>query len=266
MIALEAGDAWLTVHPEAGGRIGSIEVGGTPLLRDDPSAGALMWGCYPMVPWAGRVRHGAFNFDGIGHQLPINLPPHAIHGTAFDARWEVVDAGRDYCELRCALTWQFGGTAHQHVQLRPDGVTCVLTAYATAMPMPAVVGWHPCFRKPAADELSFGRMYPRDHDGMAVLPTVDPVARPWDDCFVEPQGPLRLRFRDHHGGAIVVTVASDCDHWVVYDEPADATCVEPQSAPPDAFNLGGATRLDPGDLLQRTMIITWQRSHRVTLP
>ena len=256
MIELEAGDVYLTVHPDAGGRLGAIEVAATPLLRDDPTVGALMWGCYPMVPWAGRVRHGRFVFDDVARQLPINLPPHAIHGTAFEARWEVVDAGRDYCELRCPLTWEFGGTAHQHIQLRPDGVTCVLTAYASAMPMPAVVGWHPCFRKPARAELAFARMYPRDGDGMAMLPTVPSGAPPWDDCFIEPLGPLRL----HYGadsGEVAVTVTSDCDHWVVYDEPVDATCVEPQSGPPDAFTLGGATRLEPVDLLQRTMIITW---------
>ncbi|MBK5331710.1 MAG: hypothetical protein JJD93_07060 [Ilumatobacteraceae bacterium] len=39
--------------------------------------------------------------------------------------------------------------------------------------------------------------------------------------------------------------------------PAHATCVEPQSATPDAFNLGGATRLEPGDELRRSVTIAW---------
>ncbi|MEY4176348.1 MAG: hypothetical protein RI900_3513, partial [Actinomycetota bacterium] len=47
--------------------------------------------------------------------------------------------------------------------------------------------------------------------------------------------------------------------WVVYDEQPGLLCVEPQSGPPDAFNIGGATRLEPGELLQRTMTIGWQR-------
>src|SRR5262245_49094624 len=97
MIELEAGDALMTVHPSAGGRIGSLEVAGTSLLRDDSAVGALMWGCYPMVPWAGRVRHGEFAFDGVQYRVPVNLPPHAIHGTAFERTWDVVDAGRDHC-------------------------------------------------------------------------------------------------------------------------------------------------------------------------
>lgn len=252
MIELEAGDARLTVHPDAGGRLGSLQVGPHRLLRDDPSVGALMWGCYPMVPWAGRVRHGEFRFDGVDRQLPINLPPHAIHGTAFERRWDVVDAGRDYCELSCPLDWELGGTAHQHIALAPGGLTCVLTAYANSSPMPAVVGWHPIFTKPDSADLEFERMYRRDEDGMAVAELVEPKPHPWDDCFVGPKGPLRLHWR-----GISVTIASDCDHWVIYDEPSEATCVEPQSGPPDAFAIGGATRLDPGDLLQRTMTWEW---------
>ncbi|MFM8955562.1 MAG: hypothetical protein ACKOH9_07230, partial [Actinomycetota bacterium] len=37
--------------------------------------------------------------------------------------------------------------------------------------------------------------------------------------------------------SIHVTVESDCSHWVVYDQPEHAICVEPQSGPPDGFNL-----------------------------
>ena len=54
----------------------------------------------------------------------------------------------------------------------------------------------------------------------------------------------------------VVQVESDCDHWVVYDEPADATCVEPQSGPPDAFNLVHHV-VTPATPLRRTMTIAW---------
>ena len=254
MIELEAGDVRMTVHPEAGGRIGSIEVAGTRLLLDDPAAGAMLWGCYPMVPWAGRVRHGRFVVDGVEHRVPVNLTPHAIHGTAFDARWEVVDAGRDHCELRCPLDWQFGGNAHQHLQLHPDGLTCLLAAEATTAPTPAAAGWHPCFRTPLDATLEFGRMYVRDEEGIAVPTLVAPKPHPWDDCFVEPLAPLQLRY-----AALVVTIDSDCDHWVVYDERADTTCVEPQSGPPDAFTIGGATHLEPGEILQRRMTIGWQR-------
>jgi aldose 1-epimerase len=44
---------------------------------------------------------------------------------------------------------------------------------------------------------------------------------------------------------------------VVYDKPEHATCVEPQSGPPDAVNLGVATVLEPGEMVQRSMTIAW---------
>ena len=39
-------------------------------------------------------------------------------------------------------------------------------------------------------------------------------------------------------GALELALESSLDHWVVYDEPDHAICVEPQSGPPDALNLG----------------------------
>lgn len=254
MIELEAGDAFVTVAPTEGGRIAQIEVGELSLLQDDRTRGPLTWGCYPMAPWAGRVRDGRFAFDGSSRQLPINLAPHAIHGTTFTSDWQVVDAGRDYCELRCDLSWEFGGTAHQHIALDEHGLACILSVYAIQRTMPAVIGWHPCFRKPLQADLEFDRMYVRDDANIAVPELVAPKPHPWDDCFVRPTAPLRL----HYPG-LTLTLTSDCDHWVVYDEPADITCVEPQSGPPDAFTIGGADRLEPGGLLQRHMGLRWGR-------
>lgn len=254
MIELEAGDAFVTIDADAGGRVAQIEVGGRALLHDDRSGGPLTWGSYPMVPWAGRIRHGTFTFDGVTHQMPLNLTPHAIHGTTFEMPWEVVDAGRDYCEMRCALAWPLGGVSHQHLTLTAGGLTCLLGVLAQQHALPAVVGWHPNFRKPARAELAFARMYRRDDEFIAVAELVDPRPHPWDDCFVEPLGPLRLMYDD-----LTVTVDSDCDHWVVFDALDDLTAVEPQSGPPDAFTIGGAVRLEPGELLQRRMTVAWTR-------
>ena len=254
MIELEAGDAFVTVAPIEGGRVAQIQVGELALLKDDRSGGPMTWGSYPMAPWAGRVRHGRFEFDGRTHQLPRNLEPHAIHGTVFTADWEVVDAGRDYCELRTPLSWAFGGTAHQHLALDEHGLTCILSVYAVQQPMPAVIGWHPCFRKPLEATLDFEAMLVRDHEYIATAELVPPKPHPWDDCFVRPLAPVRL-----HQPGLTLTIDSDCDHWVVYDEPADVTCVEPQSGPPDAFTIGGAVRLEPGELLQRRMTLHWGR-------
>lgn len=256
MIELEAGEAAVTVSPADGGRVASITVCGTDLLvrgtsGDDP----MSWGSYPMVPYAGRVGGASFDFEGRTVALPANLPPHAIHGSGFTTPWDVLDDGLDHCELRCALAWSLGGTAHQHLQLTPDALVCVLTVVAGHDPMPVVIGWHPWFVKPAADRLAFAAMYERGPDGLPTGRIVHPGHRPWDDCFVNPLAPLRLEYAND----LTVTVSSDAGHWVVYDEPDHATCIEPQSGPPDAVHLGMAHRLSPGEMLQRTMTISWGR-------
>ncbi|MFN8021862.1 MAG: hypothetical protein U0Q03_10080 [Acidimicrobiales bacterium] len=254
MVELQAGKATVLVSPISGGRVASIEVGGDELLvtgmpGDDP----MLWGSYPMVPFAGRIREGRFAWGDRTVQLPINLEPHAIHGTGLTSAWDVLDQGRDHVEMQCALTWPLGGRAHQHLQLTRDALVCVLTVTAEGEAMPVTLGWHPWFRKPLSAELRFEQMYEKDAAGIPTGRLVEPRPQPWDDCFVEPQGPLVMQITPH----VAVTVASDCDHWVVYTEPEHATCVEPQSGPPDAVNLGTATVLEPGEMLQRTMTISW---------
>ena len=66
---------------------------------------------------------------------------------------------------------------------------------------------------------------------------------PWDDCFVNTE-PVALTF----DGVDVETAIRTAPDWVVYDMPAHATCVEPQSGPPDAFNIR-PNRLEPGETL-----------------
>jgi aldose 1-epimerase len=119
-------------------------------------------------------------------------------------------------------------------------------------PFPAQVGWHPWFARPVELTFSATAKYRRDGDGIPDGTLVDPGPRPWDDCFTGVDAPPELRWDD----GLVVTVRSDCDHWVVYDEPAHALCVEPQSGPPDGLTLAPAL-VEPGRPLVRTMTWTW---------
>ena len=88
--------------------------------------------------------------------------------------------------------------------------------------MPGALGWHPWFARrpvavapdaPSAGELELefeaGAMYEAD------------VRRP----------PV-LRWP----GFLELTIESDAPAWVVYDEPADAMFVEPETAAPDSLN------------------------------
>ena len=116
------------------------------MLCDDPSAGAIGWGSYPMAPWAGRLRDGRFAFDGTTHQLPLNHTDedgtrHAIHGTVFDAEWTVDEVGPDAITLHCPLDtvpgWPFAGTARQTISRgRRPGHLRALASTPTAIRSP----------------------------------------------------------------------------------------------------------------------------------
>ena len=244
------------------------------------------WGSFPMAPWAGRLRHGRFRFfdrdvglelnhaDGTGTGGGPITPPraapigtirgddvrrHAIHGTTFARRWDVVSATADRLEATCrldgALGWDLPGTARQVIAVSPTRLDLTLSVEADdGAVLPAAVGWHPWFAKP--DRLRFSplAMFELDNIGLPTGRLVAPTEPPWDDCFVN-RAPVELHY-DRRLAAVVSISSSDCDHWVLYDKPEHATCVEPQSGPPDALNLRPelATSAHP---LRRTMSIDW---------
>ena len=259
LITIAHGDLRVAVAPQAGGRIAQIQYDGVDHLigYDEANPAMIAWGSYPMLPWAGRIRQGRFDFQGREYQLPLNLEGHAIHGVAFAMPWQVDVQDTRSVELSLALPederWPFGGVAHQRIEAGEGRLTMELSVRADRVSMPAVIGWHPWFRKPGQLLFSPSRIYPRDPQGIATLPLKEPSPSPWDDCFIN-QAPIVLQRAGQS-----LRLSSDCTHWVVYDQTTFATCVEPQSGPPDAFNIEPMMLL-PGETLRRTFLIEWQKS------
>lgn len=242
------------VDPDAGGRLTQLWVDGRPLLvgRDDVPGELLGpdgtpvatdWGSYPMVPWAGRIRRGRFSFRGDEFQLPINFGDHAIHGVGFTSAWTVTVVEADRVVLGLELPtdhrWPFGGRVVQDVSLAPDRVLLTMEVVSDERAFPVSFGWHPWFRKPTRFDFHPARMYRRDESGIAVDELIDVPPGPWDDCFTNTL-PVALTI-----DGVDLQLTSDCTEWVVYDERAHATCVEPQTGPPDAFTIAPRI-LEPG--------------------
>lgn len=255
-IVLDAADVRLTISAADGGRMASLVVRGHELLVTTGD-GPIMWGAYPFAPFAGRIRDGRFRFDGLDVQLPLNLPPNAIHGTVFERAWRV--EGPDTISTDLGPDWPFRGRVTQQFVVDADrlGVTLRLDAEER---MPATLGWHPWFvrRLAGADsdvELRFeaDRMYERDRAGLPNGRLVTADAGPWDDCFVGVHSAPRLTWPNH----LALELRSTADHWVVYSELAHAVCVEPQTGPPDDVNLGRSGIVERGDTLAVEMSWTW---------
>jgi aldose 1-epimerase len=262
-LVLRAGRATLTIDPALGGRFSSLTVGGNEVLVTE-GARPIWWGCYPMVPFAGRIRDGRFTFAGRVHQLERNLPPHAIHGTVFDRPWRVVSRGPDSATLAVDLGpgWPFAGRVRHAISLEPSGLEATLTLEAEEK-MPAWIGWHPWFRRRVGDapvELEFeaSSMYVRGVDGLPTGARSRPGTRPWDDAFTGLSAAPRLRWP----GVLELEITSAAEVWVVFDEREEGVCVEPQTAPPDAINLAEAEgaappTAGPGRALSASMAFRW---------
>lgn len=225
-----------SVDPHHGARLSSLIVNNHELLvQPGVDTSPMGWGAYPMAPWAGRVRNGVFAHNGVSHRLHRNKDPHAIHGTVFDVPWNIIETGAHNMVLTAQLGehWPLGGQVEHRISVFYNIVECRLTVVADVQSMPVQVGWHPWFVRPVTLTSSFSKMFLRDTTGIPTGHTVTPTPPPWDDCFTDARTSPVLNFAN----GVTVTVESDCDYWVIYDEPDHAICVEPQSGPPDGFTL-----------------------------
>ena len=102
IVQLSAGSTAVSIDTSAGGRVSSLIMDGTELLVT-AAEDTLGWGLYPMVPFAGRVRDGVLMFRGLQYELPLRLPPNALHGTVLDVEWTVVEQSPAKVTMTCDL-------------------------------------------------------------------------------------------------------------------------------------------------------------------
>lgn len=220
------GRVQVTIDPLRGARVVSLVIDGHELLATD--------GCFPMVPWAGRIRDGRFILDGVTHQLPLSRDGNAIHGLGRNEPWEQVSPGTYRREI--GAPWPTNGLATLEYELLPAGVRTTLS-WDDGTEAPCSIGLHPWFRRrldvggDVEVHLDADVMVERGADGLPTGELIAPLGGPYDDCFRLAGSPV-LTWPD----ALAVTLSASTPWWVLYDIPADTVCVEPQTAPPDAFD------------------------------
>ncbi|GGP85951.1 MULTISPECIES: aldose epimerase [Streptomyces] len=254
---LSAGGTEVTVDQENGCRISSLRIDGTELLRQGPRYGA-----FPMVPWCGRMKDGRFHDGATVHQMPLDHPPHALHGFGRDARWRPAGATATEAAFTYDLVdpWPTPGRVTQVVTLAEDSLTLTMGVETYGNSFPAQAGWHPWFLRNLGGrdvEVSFDPAW-QEERGADHLPTgkrIDRRPGPWDDCFGMPDGvDVTLTWP----GSLELRVTSRSEWVVLYDQEAEAVCVEPQSGPPNGINT--APRLvTPVDPLEVSTTWTWRR-------
>jgi len=277
MIMLDHAGWGLALLPELGGAISSLRHDGRDVLRPTP-AGArdpLEAACFPLVPYANRIAHGRFAFDGQDYHLPLNADgqPHPLHGVGWQRAWEVgaVDLESATLHHRQAadVDWPWSYAAEQHFRLSERGLQVTLSVTnRDPRPMPAGLGFHPYFPASPDTRLTFdaesvwladAEMLPTDPAEVAHLAdwsAGDAVQRTCliDNAYAGWSGQARI---DAPFGTLHLTGESTPYLHVFMLPGADFFCAEPVSDMPDAPNrTPGMTALAPGETRQIGMALT----------
>lgn len=240
---------------------------------------------FPLVPYANRIAQGRFAFGGRDYQLPRNFGdhPHSIHGTGWQAVWDVVEQSADEVRLRLdyggGAEWPWAYRAEQHVQVRPDAIVMDLTlTNASAEPMPAGLGLHPYFLADAGTQVQFAAtsLWLATPDMLPDREVAADALGDWsrgapvigdtliDNAYGGWDGHATIMRGD---GTRIVLTASGAEWLHVYRPPGSVDfCLEPVSHCPDAINRAdGMAVLVPGASTQLSMTIAIDKKDQ-TLP
>ena len=196
--------------------------------------------------------------------MPLNSPPHAIHGTARDGAWRTARERADEAVLTYELAdpWPLHRPGHADRSARrgqPDADACPwrrtrIRSRRRSAGTPGSTGTSGGGRTCGSTSTPAWQ----EERGEDHLPTgrrIEPRPGPWDDCFGMPDGvDVRLTWP----GQLELKVTSREQWVVVYDEQDAAVCVEPQSGPPNGLNT--APRLvTPLEPLEASTTWSWRR-------
>lgn len=237
-----------------------------------------------LVPWPGRVRHAAYEFDGQVHHLMVNdqVTGSSIHGLARWLAWQPQEHSRDRLVLACRQLavpgYPFPLAYEQSYTWLPDCLEVVLVASNIGnRTAPFGYGCHPYFSvgSPTVDDdilrVPAGRYYPERDDHSISGPALPVDGTAFD--FRQPKAVGTTHFdvtltdlqRDEDGRVEVNfrSARSAAGVTCKYDPPIDfiqlysgdtlpsgqrqGMAIEPYTSAPDAFNNGiGLARLPPG--------------------
>ena len=264
------------LRADLGGSLAGLWMDTTPVLRSvepDTLEGPRASACFPLVPWSNRIGFGRFTWQGRTHELAMRGLPgqqHAIHGTAWQQAWQVVDADATHATLRCTHAgdayWPFSFEATQRFALHDAGLRVELDLRNTdAAVQPAGLGWHPYFPKRASSRIHIECEARWERDATTLLPTrrvaqrgIDAEVRHLDFDHGIEGWPGHARVRDE---LLAVTIASSLPHLVVFTPPQQAHfCIEPASHAINALGSDdpialGMRALAPGETMQAWMTI-----------
>ena len=195
-LALAAGALTAEIDPALGGAVARFDRidGGErqSLLRGAAAdaASVLDMGCFPLVPYANRIRDGRFTCEGQEVRLEPNMAgdPSPLYGQGWLAAWTVERADEREVALafrHAAGEWPWDYRARLVAALDADGISLTLSCRnESATAMPCGLGFHPYYSCDADTVLD---------TAVASVWTVDDKVLPIDNQPAQGRYDLRAR-------------------------------------------------------------------------
>jgi aldose 1-epimerase len=291
VLTLSAGPASCAVAPQAGGALAGfwweregrrfdwLRPASQRAIAEGDAAGMA---CFPLVPYASRIRDGRFFFCGREIVEPPAAPEarHALNGHGWRREWRVRERDEDRLVLEyqhAPGAWPWAYRARQTFHLTADALTLGLEIENLSEDlMPAGLGFRPRFpRGPAAVvSAAAAGVWLADDERLPREKTAVPPA--WDLAEGRPLADLALDhvFTGWNGRAAIAwpeqraRLALEAGHpllsflAVATQSDAESFCLEPLSHCADAINLARDGVPDTG---LRVLAPGARRSARMTL-
>ncbi|MGH2293009.1 MULTISPECIES: aldose 1-epimerase [Pseudomonas] len=272
--------------PAWGGRIAHLRAEGLDVLLpiNAEAFDPLDWpraGAYPLMPYSNRIRNAHLHFSGRGYPLPAHpaAQPHTLHGVTHTVPWQVLEQSEQQVTIACEYQgghWPWPFRAEQRYLLDRQRLSIELVLINLGdSPMPAGLGLHPYFQRHPGLKVQYrvGREWQIDDQYLATGATREVTqAQLIDADDVQAMahyqsgwdGQLQL---DYPSGRLCLNASLPLSHLVAF-APARSPylCLEPVSHLADAFNQprdswaqNGTLELAPGQHLEATLDLSWQR-------
>lgn len=215
-------------------------------LLGGPSTDPVEHGMYAMGPWAGRLEANTLRIGDDRIAMPPTYREWALHGTVVGARCRVVEHGQGesqavaITEAELGPSWPWRGVLRAHWRLEAEVLRTRLEVIAPEEPFPAVVGWHPWFRRELCGSSAVWSvddpLLAERADDYRLTGRLVPVGREpgtFDDAF-RGSGTAAVIWP----GVLGIEIESSAPWFVVFDMLPGFLCVEPQSGPPNGVNDG----------------------------
>ena len=272
---------------EVGGGLRTLQDGEREVLDGYPAQQRAQAGRgQVLAPWPNRLGGGAYRFDGVGYQLPVNDLPagNAIHGLVRWQRWNLEPGDtQDVVRASTVLAPQPGWPTWLELaieyRLRAGGLAVSVTARnAGPQPCPFGFGMHPYLAvasgrvDDAVVTIPYDRRLLVDDGGLPVRWAEVDAGTDFrdgrlvgttvlDTCYATGSGGVTVDVDDSRvwaDGAFRYVQVFTGDTDPAAQRRRSALAVEPMTCPPDAFRTGeGLIRLAPGEQWSGRWGIDW---------